>query len=57
MKDLINPDILATKKPEWNLSNATVGHKLPENHAQNLFNVTMHIANINLCLGAFRIKR
>eukprot|EP00347_Sterkiella_histriomuscorum_P001226 403372845 len=39
VKELTNPDILGTKKNEWNLSNATVGHKLPENHQQNLFNV------------------
>ena len=50
IKDLTNPDILATKKPEWNLSNATVGHKNPENHAQNLFNVTILIVSINMKL-------
>ena len=40
VRDLVNPDILATKKPEWILSHATVGHKLPDNHQQNLFNVS-----------------
>lgn len=32
VKELTNPDVLGTKKQEWNQSHATVGHKMPENH-------------------------
>ena len=39
IKDLIDKDILATKKPEWDNSIGVVGHERPEPHAKTLFEI------------------